>query len=120
MDGLGNPLHVHLAAGNVNDVTQAQQLIALAQGRNFIADKGYDANHVLEAVARKGMTAVIPPLSIRKMKRTIDGHVYKERHLVENFFCKLKRYRRVATRYDKTALNYLGFVLFASLRVWLA
>jgi transposase len=120
VDGLGNPLHVHLAAGNVNDVTQAHQLIGLAEGRNFIADKGYDANHVLEAVAQKGMTAVIPSLSLRKTKRQIDGHVYKERHLVENFFCKIKRYRRVATRYEKTAMNYLGFVLFASLRVWLA
>jgi putative transposase len=120
VDGLGNPLHVHLSPGNIHDVSEAQKLIEHAQGRNFIADKGYDANHVIEAVEKKKMTAVIPSTSQRKVKRLIDGHVYKERHLVENFFCKIKRYRRVATRYEKTAVNYLGFVLFASLRVWLA
>lgn len=120
MDGLGNPLHIHLTSGNIHDVTEAQKLIAQAQGRNFIADKGYDANAVIEAVEKKGMTPVIPSKSNRITKRQIDSHVYKERHLVENFFCKIKRYRRVATRYEKTATNFLGFVLFASLRVWLA
>jgi transposase len=119
VDGLGNPLHVHLTAGNIHDVTEAGKLIEQAEGKNFIGDKGYDANHVIEAVEKKGMTAVIPSKANRKQQRHIDKHVYKERHLVENFFCKIKRYRRVATRYEKTALNYLGFVLFASLRVWL-
>jgi len=120
VDGLGNPLHVHLTAGNVNDVSEAPTLIEHAQGDNFIADKGYDANHVIEAIEKKHMTAVIPSISSRKQKRQIDEHLYKERHLVENFFCKIKRYRRVATRYDKTAINFLGFILFASIRVWLA
>ena len=120
MDGLGNPLHVHLTAGNIHDVTEAIKLIEKAEGENFIADKGYDANHVIEAIEKKGMKAVIPSKLNRKKQRSIDKHVYKERHLVENFFCKIKRYRRIATRYEKTALNYLGFVLFASLRVWLA
>ena len=120
MDGLGNPLHVHLSAGNIHDVSEASKLVEKAQGRNFIADKGYDANHVIEAVEQKHMTAVIPSTATRKIRRRIDGHLYKERHLVENFFCKIKRYRRVATRYEKTAENFLGFVLFASLRVWLA
>ena len=120
MDGLGNPIHVHLTAGNIHDVTEAPTLIEHARGKNFIGDKGYDANSVIEAVEKKGMTAVIPSKSNRIVQRVIDDHVYKERHLVENFFCKIKRYRRVATRYEKTAINFLGFVLFASLRVWLA
>jgi transposase len=120
VDGLGNPIHVHLTAGNVHDVGEAPKLIERAQGQNFIADKGYDANKVIEAVEARGMTAVIPAKSNRKTPRVIDDHIYKERHLVENFFCKLKRYRRVATRYEKTAANYLGFVLFASLRIWMA
>lgn len=120
VDALGNPLHVHLTAGNIHDVSEAAKLVEQAQGKNFIADKGYDANHVIEAVEKKGMTAVIPSTASRKVKRTIDGHTYKERHLVENFFCKIKRYRRVATRYEKNAINFLGFVLFASIRVWLA
>ena len=120
MDGLGNPLHVHLSAGNIHDVSEAATLIEQAQGVNFIADKGYDANHVIAAIEKKHMTAVIPSKSNRKVRRQIDGHLYKERHLVENFFCKIKRYRRVATRYEKTAANFLGFVLFASPRLWLA
>jgi transposase len=120
VDALGNPLHIHLTAGNIHDVSEAPKLIEQAQGKNFIADKGYDANSVIEAIERKGMTAVIPSTASRKDKRDIDGYTYKERHLVENFFAKIKRYRRVATRYEKTAANLLGFVLFASIRVWLA
>ena len=120
MDGLGNPLHLHLTPGNIHDVTEAPKLIEAAQGKNFLGDKGYDSDAVIEAIEKKGMKAVIPSNGSRAGKRKIDTHLYKERHLVENFFCKLKRYRRVAARYEKTAANYLGFVLFASLRIWLA
>lgn len=119
MDSLGRPLHVHLTAGNVHDVSEAPKLIEAAQGKNFIADKGYDADKVIEAIEKKEMTPIIPSKTNRKVQRNIDPRLYKERHFVENFFCKIKRYRRVATRYEKTALNYLGFVLFASIRVWL-
>jgi transposase len=75
---------------------------------------------VVTAIEAKGMTAVIPSTSTRSIRRRIDRHVYKERHLVENFFCRLKHFRRVATRYDKTARNFLGFVLLAAIRVWMA
>lgn len=120
MDALGNPLHVHLSPGNIHDVTEAPKLVEAAQGENFIGDKGYDSDAIIKAIEAKGMTAVIPSNASRSCKRKIDKHLYKERHLVENFFCKLKRYRRVATRYEKTAANFLGFILFASIRVWLA
>lgn len=120
MDGLGNPLHVHLTPGNIHDVTEAPKLIEQAQGKNFIGDKGYDSDKVIASIQAKGMNPVIPPTASRKVRRKTDFHLYKERHLVENFFCKIKRYRRVATRYEKTAANFLGFVLFASIRVWLA
>jgi transposase len=120
VDALGNPLHIHLTAGNIHDVSEAPKLIEQAQGRNFIADKGYDSDKVIEAVEQKKMTAVIPSRENRRTQRVIDRHIYKERHLVENFFCKIKRYRRVATRYEKTSINFLGFVLFASIRLWLA
>lgn len=120
MDGLGNPIHVHLTAGNIHDVSQAHKLIEQASGDSFIADKAYDADRVVEAIEAKGMTVVIPSNASRTIRRVIDSHTYKERHLVENFFCKIKRYRRVATRYDKHAANFLGFVLFAAIRVWLA
>jgi transposase len=66
------------------------------------------------------MKVVIPPKSNRRDQRKFSRKLYRTRHLVENFFCKIKRYRRVATRYEKTSTNFLGFVLFAALRVWLA
>ena len=120
MDRLGHPTHVHLSPGNIHDVTEAPALIEAAQGENFIGDKGYDADAIIEAAEAKGMTAVIPPKSNRKHTGKIDFHVYKKRHLVENFFCRLKQFRPVATRYEKTARNFLGFVVIASIKVWLA
>ena len=120
MDGLGNPTHVHLTPGNVRDVVEAPALVAAARGENFIADKGYDSNAVVDAIHAKNMKAVIPSREMRKAKRHMDTHLYKERHLVEFFFNRLKQYRRVATRYEKTARNFLGFVLVASSMLWLA
>lgn len=66
------------------------------------------------------MNAVIPSKADRAGRRKIDLHLYKERHLVENFFCKLKRFRRAATRYEKTARNFLGIIFAAAIRIWLA
>lgn len=120
MDALGNPLHLHLTAGNVNDITEAPRLVEAARGTYFIADKGYDSRAVVAAIEAKEMIAVIPSQADRSRRRKIDLHVYKERHLVENFFCRLKHYRRAATRFDKTAGNFLGFVLLAAIRIWLA
>jgi len=65
------------------------------------------------------MKVVIPPKSNRKNPRPTDFHLYKERHLVENFSCKLKHFRRVATRYEKTARNFLGFLLLVLIKIWL-
>jgi transposase len=86
VDALGNPIHVHLTPGNCADVSEAPRLIEAATGSNFIADKGYDSSAVVTAIEAKGMTAVIPSTSTRSIRRRIDRHVYKERHLVENFF----------------------------------
>jgi transposase len=120
VDALGNPIHLHLTPGNVHDVTEAPRLIEAASGENFIADKAYDSNAVVAAIEAKAMNVVIPSKADRAGRRKIDLHLYKERHLVENFFCRLKHFRRAATRYEKTAQNFLGFVLLASIRVWLA
>jgi transposase len=120
VDALGNPVHVHLTPGNVHDIVEAPKLIALARGQNFIADKGYDSKAVVQAVEARGMTVVIPPRACTITARRTDFYVYKERHLVEVFFNRLKQYRRTATRYEKTACNFLGFVLLASIRIWLA
>lgn len=80
------PVHLHLTAGNIHDVTEAEVLIEKAQGKNFIADKGYDADRVIEAIEQKKMIAVIPSKTNRKIQRQIDRDIYKERHWVENFF----------------------------------
>jgi transposase len=120
VDALGNPLHLHLTPGNVNDVSEAPRLVEAAQATYFIADKGYDSQAVVAAIEAKEMIAVIPTPADRSRRRNIDLHVYKERHLVENFFCRLKHYRRAATRFDKTARNFLGFVLLAAIRIWMA
>src|SRR6266480_4425507 len=123
VDGLGNPIHLHLTAGNIHDVTEAPRLLEAATDkcRYFIADKAYDSNAVIAAAQAKGLTVVIPPKSDRAGRpRQIDTHVYKERHLVENFFCRTKHFRRIATRYEKTAANFLGFALLAAIRIWMA
>jgi transposase len=120
VDGLGNPTHLHLTPGNVHDVVEAPRLVEAARGDNFIADKAHDSTAVVESIRAKRMKVVIPPRTNRKIKRHLDKHLYKERHLVEFFFNRLKQFRRVASRYDKTAINFLGFVLVASALVWLA
>ena len=85
----------------------------------FIADKAYDSDAVVGAAKRRGAEAVIPPKKNRKDPRDYDKHLYKERKKVEWFINLLKQYRRVATRYEKTARNFLGFVQLASIMVLL-
>lgn len=86
----------------------------------LLADKAYDANErVRQKLVEKGCIAVIPSKSNRKNPSSYDKNVYKERHLIENFFAKLKQYRAIATRYDKTALNFLGAIYMASIVIWL-
>ena len=86
----------------------------------LIADKAYDADkRVLQPLAEAGKQAVIPPKANRKRSRTFDRHVYATRHLIENFFAKLKQFRAIATRYDETARNFLGAVHLAAVAIWL-
>ncbi len=81
----------------------------------IIADKAYDADErVLEPLAAAGKTAVIPPKSNRKIQREYDKELYKDRHLIENFFARLKQYRAIATRYDKTDENFLAAIYAAA------
>ena len=121
VDALGNPLHVHLTPGNVHDIVEAPRLIeAIGFAKTLIADKGYDSDKVVALARSKGMVPVISQHPNRSAPLDIDKHVYKERHLMENFFQKIKRRRRVATRFEKTALNFLGFVKMACILVWLA
>jgi transposase len=84
-----------------------------------IADKGYDKRSLVEAIESRGAEAVIPTQKGRKEQREVDRHLYRERNLIERFWSKLKQYRRVATRYEKKAVNFLAFVKVAALMVLL-
>jgi transposase len=119
VDALGNPVRLIVTAGQVADVTQAEALVAGLETDHVIADKGYDSSKFVEAIEAGGATAVIPPRSNRKEPRDYDEYLYKERNLVERFLNRVKHCRRVATRYDKTARNYLAFVTLASIMVLL-
>ena len=86
----------------------------------LLADKAFDADErVIQPLAAAGKTAVIPSRANRKSPRDYDRHLYRERHLIENFFARLKQFRAIATRYDKTARNFLAAVYMAASAVWL-
>jgi putative transposase len=84
-----------------------------------IGDKGYDADHLVDSIAETGAEVVIPPKRNRKIQRPYDVDLYKERNRIERFFNKLKQFRRVATRYDKLLVNFMGFVKLAAIAIWL-
>jgi transposase len=120
-DGLGNPLDFILTAGQASDIGQGEALLQLtpAGAEAMLGDKGYDSDAFIQAIKEKGMKAVIPPRSNRLVQRDCDWFVYKERHLIECFFGKIKHYRRVFSRFDKLARNYMGFIRFVSTLIWL-
>ena len=84
-----------------------------------VADRGYDSNAVLDLIARSGAHAGIPSCSRRIVRRSVDPALYRQRNLIERFFCRIKHFRRVATRFDKLARNFLSAVLLAATRLWL-
>jgi transposase len=97
----------------------ARELLAHARGRALIGDTGYDSNEFLAAVRAKGMRPVIHSKPERKRKHRLVRALYSQRYLVEVFFHSLKRFRAIATRYDKTARNYLALVQVACAWLWL-
>ena len=115
VNGLGLPVELQLTPGQQADVTQAEALLEGYQPDAVLADKGYDSDALVKTIEAKGAKAVIPPKSNRKEPREYDKHLYKERNLVERFMNRIKHYRRVATRYEKTARNFLGFVHVAAI-----
>lgn len=118
VDALGNPVRLLLTAGQVHDSTQAEALIEGFPAKHVIADKAYDADRIRAFLTFRA-DAVIPSTASRTTPIPYDRHVYKERHLVECFFSKIKHFRRVATRYDKTVPSFLAFVAIASFMIWL-
>ena len=118
-DALGNPLDFVLTGGQAADITQAEALLPDEPMDAVVADKGYDADAFVATVTARGATAVIPPRRNRRQPREYDRHRYKERHRIECFFGKIKHYRRIFSRFEKTARNYMGFLRFVAALVWL-
>lgn len=118
-DALGNPLDFVLTGGQAADITQAEALLPDEPVGAVVADKGYDADAFVAAVSARGAAAVIPPRKNRQSPREYDRHSYKERHLIEGFFGKIKHYRRIFSRFEKTARNYMSFLRFVAALVWL-
>ena len=120
VDALGNPTAFFLTAGQAHDLEGADALLPHMQAETLLADKAFDADQrVIEPLLAAGKQFVIPPKSNRKVRRTFDREMYKARHLMENFFCKLKQYRAIVTRYDKTARNFLAAIHLADAIIWL-
>jgi putative transposase len=118
-DALGPPVRLIGSAGQRNDITFAHDLVEGFDAEATIADKGYDAGHLIEKLAEIGSEVVIPPKRNRRVQRPYDAELYKERNLIERFFNKLKQFRRVATRYDKLLVNFMGFVKLAAIAIWI-
>jgi transposase len=117
--GLGCPVRFTLTAGQRGDAPQADGLIEGLPAEVVMADAAYDSDRLRQAIAAKGAIAVIPNNPSRSLKHPLDKHLYAQRHLVECCFSKLKQFRRVATRFEKTAKNYLAVVTIAAIVLWL-
>ena len=107
-----------LLPGQASDKAAVAALVEGMPGGDVVADRGYDARAVLDLVEAAGERPHIPTCRDRRVQRSVDPGLYRHRNLVERFFNKLKHFRRIATRYEKTARNFLAAVLIASTRLW--
>jgi transposase len=107
-----------VTAGTTADCRYGEKLIAGIDAETLLADKGYDSNTLIEYAAKSGMRVVIPPKKNRIQKREYDEYLYKLRHLVENAFLYLKRWRGIATRYAKNTTSFLAAVHIRCIALW--
>ena len=119
VDALGNPVAFSLTPGQACDLSQAEPLLETVEPQAFLADKAYDADALIQTLHARRITPVIPPKANRRQPRQTDFALYRERNLVERFFNKLKHFRAIATRYDKTARNFLAAIHLAAITFWL-
>lgn len=118
--GNGLPVQIELSPGQMNDAPMAELLLNdLPAGAEVLADKGYDADWIRDLIEDQGCTPHIPPRSNRYDGITYSKTKYKKRNLIERCFNKLKQFRHIATRYDRSALNYLAMIKIACVRLWL-
>ena len=118
-NGLGHPVELLVTPGQASDIGQAEALLGDHEPDAVIADKGYDKQSFVEAIEARGAEAMIPTQANRKQQRVIDAHVYRERNVCERFWAQAKQFRRVATRYEKKAANFLAFAWVAAIMVML-
>lgn len=120
VDHCGLPVRLVLSQGQASDKAAVPALLdGLQSDRDVIADRGYDAGAIIDLVRDHGGRPHIPTQRDRKVQRSVDPQLYRQRNLVERFFNKIKHFRRIATRYDKTARNFLAAVMIASTRLWI-
>jgi transposase len=120
VDERGLPVRLRLSAGHASDKANAPALLeALPILSDVVADRGYDWQYLIDVVKTRGGRAHIPTQRDRKVQRSVDRQLYRQRNLIERFFCKLKHFRRIATRFDKLARNFLAAVCLASARIWM-
>ena len=120
VDARGLPVAITLSPGQASDKAAVEGLLARhPRPGDVIADRGYDARAVLDLIKAHGGRGHIPTQRDRKVQRSVDPALYRKRNLIERFFNKLKHFRKVATRYEKSAQNYMAVVLIASSRLWM-
>lgn len=125
MEGLGNLAKCILTGGQVGDSTQAEPLLSGmptdGSVKSVTADKAFDADAILRFIeVELKATAVVPSKSNRRVPRELDVAQYRNRNLVERFFCRIKQFRRIATRYDKLSERFFSFIMLASAFIWMA
>ena len=118
-DGLGRPLRFILTPGQAGDVPQAAALLDGFSAKAVLADTAYDSNALLQLVADAGALAVIPSNPTRKIVIPHDRATYRQRNRIERCFNKLKHFRRIATRFDRRATYFLGFLQLAAALLWM-
>lgn len=115
----GRPLRFLLTGGNVADCRAADVLLDDLPPRTIVlADKAYDSNAIRDLIERQGAVPNIPSKANRRWKSCFSRSLYKGRNAVERMFCRLKDYRRIATRYDKLATNFLGAIYLVAAVTW--
>ena len=118
-DALGRPLRFIVTAGQVGDITQAPALLDGQSGDAVLGDKAYDSNALRAIIAGMGATAVIPSNRTRRIIIPHDAIAYKQRNRIERCFCRLKHFRRFATRYDRRTAHFTGFIHLAAAMIWM-
>ena len=120
VDALGNPVGFFLTGGQAHNLKGADHFLPSMQADTLIADKAFDADaRVIAPQEAAGKATVIPSKANRQSPREFDTEIYKECHLIENFFAKLKQFRATATRYEKTKRNFLAAIHLVAAVIWL-